>query len=258
MKGILYYFSGTGNTKWVAEKFKEQFRKNGIELVLRNIENEEQIDLSGYKYLIVGTPVHAELSPRMVTDFASRLPEGNNIKCIIYSTQGANNAAATDDIRRIIEKKGYNVITQTSFRMANNYYFGVGIERTQEEIINYCKKAEEEVKRITEKFLKGEKINRRASFIRLFFAKVSSRGFYKFLPKLSENLTSTEDCTKCGLCLRNCPRSNITFENGRAIFHSKCIMCTRCIYLCPSNVIRYKGKKINQIQKTMIRSLELR
>ena len=259
MKGILYYFSATGNTKFVADKFKEQFNRYGKELELFNIENLEEIDLKECGYLIIGTPIHAELPPRVITDFVGKLPGGkSDIKCIVYSTQGANGRAATEYIKRMLVKKGYNVSIHTSFRMANNYYFGAGVERSQEEIEGYCKKDQEKVKYITESFFKNEYVKESASSIKVFFSKIASNGFYKFLPKLSANLTSTEDCSKCGLCLRNCPKGNITFEGGHAVFHGQCIMCTRCIHLCPINAIRYKGKKINQNQKGLIKHLELK
>jgi ferredoxin len=259
MEGKLFYFSATGNTRFVAERFRENFKRYGTELELLNIENIENIDLTGCKYLIIGTPVHSELNPRITTDFAARLPEvKSDIKCIVYSTQGANGTAATENIKRILVKKGYNVLIQTCFRMANNYYFGFGIERTEEEIAGYCRKVEEKVRLVTEKFFKNVPVKESALGIRMLMGKMVSNGFYKFLPKLSANLTSTSDCTRCGKCLRNCPKGNITFEEGRAVFHSQCIMCTRCIHLCPVNAIRYKGKKINQNQKSLIKYLELR
>jgi ferredoxin len=261
MKAKLYYFSGTGNTKFVADKFREQFRKYGkeLELELINIEYAEEVDLKDCKYLIIGTPIHAEMPPRVIIDFMGKLPHGNSeIKCVVYTTQGANGRASVEYLKRMLVKKGYNVLIQTCFRMANNYYFGTGIERTEEEIACYCKKAEEKIKNITEKLFKNENVRESASGIKIFMSKIASNGFYKFLPKLSSNLASTADCIKCGLCLRNCPKGNITFEEGRAIFHGKCIMCTRCIHLCPINAIRYKGKKINQNQKNLIKYLELK
>ncbi|ERI90494.1 4Fe-4S binding domain protein [Clostridiales bacterium oral taxon 876 str. F0540] len=259
MKGLLYYFSGTGNTKWAAEVFKKEFEKLGKELDIKNIEETDNIDLKGYNYLIIGTPVHAEFPPRMVMDFVNKLPENDkSIKCIVYSTQGANKSAATEYIKRQLEKKGYEVLAQASLRFANNYYFGVGVLRSEEEITRFCSKAEVKIKLIAEKFLKGEQFKEKSSGFRVFIGKISYNGFNKMLPKLSASLTSTSECSKCGLCLRNCPKGNITFEDGHAIFHSKCIMCTRCIHLCPINAIRYKGKKINQIQRKMIKSLELK
>jgi ferredoxin/protein involved in ribonucleotide reduction len=259
MKNLLYYFSATGNTKFVADKFQEQFKIRGEQLELINIEKVESVDLSECGCLIIGTPIHAELIPKIIIDFINKLPEATSlINCIIYSTQGSKNAAGSVYIRKILAKKGYNILINTSFRMSNNYYFSFGVERTEEEIKNYCKSAEEKVISITEKFFKNESVKEKSSNMKILFGKMTSNGFNKFLPKLSANLTSTENCSKCGLCLRNCPKGNITFEDGRAIFHSKCIMCTRCIHLCPSNVIRYKGKKINQNQKSLIKHLDLK
>ncbi len=259
MKNMLYYFSATGNTKFVAEKFKEQFKRYGKELELYNIENIEDIDLTDCKYLIIGTPVHAELSPKIINDFINRLPEGkSDIKCVVYSTQGANRAAASEYIKRILVNKGYNVLIQTSFRMANNYYFGAGIERSEEEINKYCQKSQEKVSYITQKLFKNEEVKEKSSTLKVFMSKVASNGFNKLLPKLSSSFTATDNCKKCGLCLRNCPKGNITFEDGHAVFHSQCIMCTRCIHLCPINAIRYKGKKINQNQKSLIKYLDLK
>lgn len=258
MSSILYYFSATGNTKFVAEEFKKQFCKHGKELELVNIESVEKVDLSDSEYLIIGTPVHSELPPRLVTDFIHKLPEATrDIKCLIYSTQGASGAVSIEYLKRLLTKKGYKVLIQTSFRMANSYYFGFGVERTEEEILKYCKKVQEKVSLISDKLFKNESFKEGALGIRILLGKAMSNGFYKMMPRLSANLTSSENCTKCGLCLRNCPKGNITIEEGRAIFHSNCIMCARCIHVCPFNAIRYKGKKINQNQKSLIKYLEL-
>lgn len=259
MKSNLYYFSATGNTKFAADKLQEQFKKYGKDLELINIENVDKVDLTDCEYLIIGTPVHSEMPPRIITDFINNLPEGNSkLKCMVYSTQGANGTAAVEFLKRILNKKGYEVLIQTCFRMANNYYFGFGVERTDEEIAAYSRKVEEKAKLIVQKLLKDERHKEGALGIRVFIGKVMANGFHRMLPKLSSVLTSTEQCMKCGLCLRNCPKNNITIEEGHATFHSQCIMCTRCIHICPVNAIRYKGKKITQNQKSLIKYLELK
>ncbi|MBY6828977.1 4Fe-4S binding protein, partial [Clostridium botulinum] len=63
---------------------------------------------------------------------------------------------------------------------------------------------------------------------------------------------------KCGMCVRNCPKGNIVFENGGVVFHSNCILCLRCIYICPSNAIVYKEKRIDQIEKNIIKLLDIK
>lgn len=258
MKGILYYFSGTGNTKWAALKFKEAFLKYGYELELKSIERIENLNVENQDCLIIGTPVHSEFPPKIIIDFVNKLPNGSNKKTLIYSTQGANSAAAIEYIKRILISKDYNVLVQASIRFANNYYFGAGIERSPEEIKKFSEKAEKKISVLSEEFLKGGVYKDKVSNFRLLLGKAMYKSFYKVLPKLSLNLKSTDECTKCGLCVRNCPVGNITLEEGHAVFHKKCIMCVRCIHLCPKNAIRYKRKKINQIQKDFIKTLDLR
>nr|WP_242985123.1 hypothetical protein [Clostridium sporogenes] len=35
-------------------------------------------------------------------------------------------------------------------------------------------------------------------------------------------------------------------------------MCLRCIYVCPSNAIFYKEKRIDQIEKNIIKLLDIK
>lgn len=77
MKGLLYYFSGTGNTKWVADTLKKHFRNNKIDLELLNIEKVDEVKRNQFDFLIIGSPVYAEIEPKIVDDFLNKLP-----KCI--------------------------------------------------------------------------------------------------------------------------------------------------------------------------------
>lgn len=259
MKINLYYFSGSGNTKWAADRFKESFHFYGSSVELINIENLERIDIDNCDTIIIGTPIHAEVAPKLVMDFINKLPNNSNgIECVLYATLGANSAAALDIIRKILKNKGYTVVAQSFISMPNNYYFGVGKEPSPERINKALDEGQIKIKKIVEEVLKKNKKIDSVSIFRVGIGKVSGKGFMKFLPRMARHLTAIEGCNKCGLCLRNCPKGNITFENGHAVFHSHCIMCTRCIHICPLNAIRYKGKKINQTQKNIIKSLDIR
>ena len=259
MKINLYYFSGSGNTKWAADRFRESFHFYGSSVELINIENLDKVDIDNCDAIIIGTPIHAEVAPKLVMDFVNKLPDNDKgVNCMLYATLGASSAAALDIIRKILQNKGYNVVAQSFISMPNNYYFGVGKEPSFEKISKVLEEAQVKIKRLVEEALKKNSRIQSVSIFRVGLGKVSGKGFMKFLPRIARHLTAAEGCNKCGLCLRNCPRGNITFENGRAVFHSHCIMCTRCIHICPFNAIRYKGKKINQTQRNIIKSLDIR
>ncbi len=255
MKGILYYFSGTGNTKWIADVFKRCFKRHNIDLDLLSIENIEEVKLKEFNFLIIGAPVYAEAQPRIVDNFLRKIPNSKKgLKTIVYATQGGNSSAAPYIMAKNLEKKGYKILVQAPIKMPNNYYFALGKEPTfndqQEILIN----AENKIKKLVEDFM-NNKMKKESSLVRMNLGKVCSKFFTRMLPKLSKNITATSDCMKCGLCLMNCPKSNITFEDGKAAFHSKCMLCLRCIYICPVNAVRYKGKKINQIQNERVKGV---
>ena len=70
-----------------------------------------------------------------------------------------------------------------------------------------------------------------------------------------------ERCTKCGLCVKQCPTKNIYMnKRGEVKFHHNCLMCMRCSLYCPTSAIdigflqgwkvngRYNFAKIAQIE----------
>jgi len=258
MNGILYYFSGTGNTKWVADRFKEKFQFYNIDIDLAYIQSVEDREIKKYDFIIIGFPVYWKLPPKIVTDFLNKMNNTKqNMRVIVYSTQAASSSSAPCFIAGYLKKKGYVPSIQISIKMPNNFYFFIGKKYNQSEIKNLLTSADKKITNVVENFIKGRTVKESNSLIRLKFSKVLHSVFKGRVPKLSKNISSTKDCVKCGLCLRNCPQGNITFEDGCAVFHSKCNLCLRCIHICPINAIRYKGKKIDQTQKNIIQVLEL-
>lgn len=258
MKGILCYFSGTGNTKWAAEKFKDKFRAHSTELDLVNIEKIEEVNLQGVDFLIIGTPVYAEMEPKIIDDFINMLPVcSNNLKCLVYSTQGGRTAAAPGIIGNLLRAKGFAPAIEIALQVTNNYSFAVGKKISENEEKERLKKAEQLIENVTLNFINGVKMQKISPF-RVILGKIVGKGYIRTIPKISKKITSSEGCDKCGVCLRNCPKGNITFQKDKAVFHSNCIMCLRCLHICPINAVRYNGKKVVQNQKQRIKCLNIR
>ncbi|EJO5348949.1 EFR1 family ferrodoxin [Clostridium botulinum] len=262
MKGLLFYFSGTGNTKWVADRIESKLCKidNIIHKVsIENVDEDILNKIHKYDFIIIGTPIYAQMGPKLIQDFINNIPKvKERIKCIIYSTQASSTACETERIHKILYNKGYEVVVKVNIKMTNNYYFSFGKKQDKSEIKSILRNAEEKVDLVIDKFLNGERCLENISKTKLFLGRAASKGFNKFIPKVSNHLKSTHNCTKCGMCVRNCPKGNIVFENGGVVFHSNCISCLRCVYICPSNAIFYKDKRIDQIQKNIIKLLDIK
>lgn len=60
-----------------------------------------------------------------------------------------------------------------------------------------------------------------------------------------------EICTRCGLCVQNCPPRAISIIGGKAfIDQDKCIECLRCQKVCPRGAIKEKVPSIWKLGET--------
>jgi Pyruvate/2-oxoacid:ferredoxin oxidoreductase delta subunit len=67
---------------------------------------------------------------------------------------------------------------------------------------------------------------------------------YKNIDDYKEKTTkfSTDNrCPGCMICKNSCPRRNIEIIDNKPAFGGKCVLCTRCINICPENAILYDG-----------------
>ena len=58
-----------------------------------------------------------------------------------------------------------------------------------------------------------------------------------------------EKCTKCGICKRVCPTqvTEVYEKNGGDVTHSNCIICIRCVEMCPNKdalKLKFAGKPV--------------
>lgn len=60
MKALILYFSGTGNTKYVAEKFERELKFNHVKTEIYSIEEKIPIQPDTYDLLILGCPKYYE------------------------------------------------------------------------------------------------------------------------------------------------------------------------------------------------------
>ncbi|MCY6372148.1 EFR1 family ferrodoxin [Clostridium ganghwense] len=248
MKGLLIYFSGTGNSKFIAKRIKNEFIKQGHEVTLYSIEENLTIDWESYDFLILGSPKYYEHTPlffiNWIENNVPKLPSPINV--IIFCTASAPVATSFKYLQKILEKKNCYVVTTKTFQMPNNYSIGMFSTTSEEKYEIYSKWSGEKAALMIENFLYAvysiEKIN---GFIGFLCKNVSSF-FCNSAKHKSKNFSVNSDCIKCKQCIKNCPNDNIEIKNDKIVFKNNCIFCTRCINSCPKNAILYKNKKPKQ------------
>jgi ferredoxin len=241
MRVKVVYFSGTGNTKAVAELYHHLFKTLGHEVTTTSIEDNPI--LKGNDLLIIGGPIYAGNMPAELLKWVSNnVPKTNSAKAILYSTSARLlNAHGVKSVGKRLQKKGYQIIDQLTLEMPRNFYMDrydpTPIEDQEKQFENMMTLVRKSVENLNlESSLEMDK----SSFGIDFFA-----GVFKLMAKpMGKQFKINDGCILCGQCENNCPKSNIDCANRH--YSSKCILCTRCIHNCPVNAITYKGKTIEQ------------
>ena len=134
--GIIY-FSGTGNTKFIAQTIKEELEKCNEDCDLINIESKT-INLKNYKSLIIGGPVYVERYPEILLKYIDENLKTYKGKCMLFTTQANPNGTTT--FQNCISKFPHLNVTYCMFiPMPNNFYNFVAKKSSKEEEIKLIK-----------------------------------------------------------------------------------------------------------------------
>lgn len=247
MKVNILHFSGTGNTKYVADYLGEKLVNTGHDVKINGIDTNPTID-EDVELLILGGPIYAGNVPEKMIRWILRNVQDKNANCIVYSTSaGLKNANGVDSLAKKLDKKGYNILAKETYVMPRNFYFGKYPKNTTQEVNDMIKNTNKQIDILVDRLNKGK----------LYLADTENKGvlgkdllaetFSVMAKFMGKNFSVDENCVKCGICVKNCPEKNIVFDDNKEIkFLNKCMLCTRCIHNCPKNAINYKNNKYAQ------------
>ncbi len=230
---MIFYFSGTGNSKHAAEVIAHCLNDktvNIVDAIKNGIYPSSSDEITGFVF-----PVYFWGLPEIIKHFA-QIPEvKSNLGKYVFSviTCGANTGNAD---KMLAKKLGRKLDYNFSLKMPDNYvvmYDPCKKEKAQK----YLAHSDKEIAQICNDIIKRE-IGRKGStqggaksaFVSLFYDPFrNTKKFY-----------ATDACISCGLCEKCCPDEVIKIENGKPVWTKpKCQHCTACINRCPVKAIQY-------------------
>ena len=240
MRICIYYFSGTGNTEYVARKLQQGFQERSEFCDVLPLEEitlgRAKFSEGSYDLVGLGFPVHALDAPQIFRDFIELLPFCRQ-DYFLFKTAGDRFlwGGSSYAIRLKLANRGWKLKHEAFYRMPSNVFTRVNSNK----ITLRAAQAGEAAKKAVDEILAGEKkLLPSNAVMRL------ANGFNRFestgCKHGSGDWFADEKCSKCGLCVVKCPTGNISFQDGGLHFADKCIFCLRCRWNCPASAIHHR------------------
>lgn len=246
MKIYIFYFSGTGNTKWAVEKLDKLLNENGHSSGLCSIEKinteEALARLQGTDCVGFAYPIYLQNMPRIMRKFISGLTDliiKNNMdikQSFFLNTFGYTNAYGVFKAKRFLKGTNIATIGYINLKMTDSTKSVTGEMMPIEIKENTVAK----LKTFTDKFSNNKKFINGVN-PKIIIGGILSRIFEHILVDNYKNMkVNTELCSKCMKCVENCPVKCIRFKDNTFTFSSACEACMRCIRYCPTHAISNK------------------
>ena len=232
----LAYFSGTGGTKMVADLFYDQLMKFNLPVKRINIGKADYYEPSPSDLFMIFSPVYAFRLSSIVEKWVAKLPATTQTMVALFSVSGGGemspNTACRSYCKKILAKKGYNLIYEKMLIMPSNF----AIQMEEQMNLDLLTVLPQKTEQILTELLSGKK-NIIKPLLKDRFFKCLGLAEHMGAKVFGASIHASSACNQCGLCIRNCPRKNIHFKNKLPKFGFRCIWCLKCIYSCPSNAL---------------------
>lgn len=241
---MIFYFSGVGNSAWVARKLGDILQDKVLSIAEEIRKEAIYAPLEGERVGFV-FPVYGWEPPRIVLDFIRKM-QMQVLPSYLYfvCTCGDDTGKTASVFMSALSAKGWKCHASYSILMPDTYVCLPGFDIDGEDELK--RKTENAVARVN--FI-GEELSHKVVMdkhgcyegafpnIKTY---VLGGLFRKFLMS-PKPFHATDACISCGLCENRCPVHNIKVE-GKPQWGTDCTMCLACYHACPVQAIQYGGR----------------
>ena len=234
---MIIYFSGTGNSRFVARKIAELTGDTLCDAAQYTREGKGADFAKPGKYVFV-SPVYVSAPPRAFLDFIRRSAFPNNVRAYFIMTCAGGMGGSPEYCRRIASEKGFAYLGTAQVCMPQNY---IAFFKTHEAAENREKirEALPVIEGIAEFILEGSELPNPGMKAWEYLSTEMIIGMYYRDFMKAKAFRVSDACIGCGRCAAVCPLANITLRDKRPVWGDNCTHCMACINLCPKQAIEY-------------------
>lgn len=249
---MIFYFSGTGNSLYAAQKLHESGEGELIDMAGALNEKHFKYKVPEGEKVGIVFPVYFYGLPTIVDEFMDKLTIESDGSPFIYTviTCGGSIGHADKMIADKLKQKNLQLNSAFSIKMPSNYVIMYDTPNKEKQDLT-LREAEKQIEKIVG-FLE---VNKKGNFVsnRSYFALLSPIAYKLYgTYRKTKKFYATDACTSCGLCEEICPSKTIHLSSGKPEWiNEKCSHCSACINRCPTQAIQYgnatekRGRYVN-------------
>jgi flavodoxin/ferredoxin len=262
MKISIRYYSGAGNTKYVAKMMGRAFKKYGHRVDSRKIfaggagmeEEDDSFDILG-----IGFPIYFREAPELVYDLLEK-SAGKKRPVFFFATKGLYSGNAVRNVMMVSNTRNFKPVGSIEFFMPGTDFLILFAKKNslEEKILKriHSRNMEQRVDRFVRDIQKCTTVIPPSS---KWYTRWDDR-FVKSLENQYDNHhrnyigkfhAMANRCIQCLKCVDGCPRNNIQL-NGAITFGDNCDVCFGCIHNCPTESIQIENLTVNKVRYNQV------
>lgn len=241
---MVLYFTGTGNSRYIAERIAKAL---GDELFSINERikagNREPVD-AGSRVVIVA-PTYAWRLPVTVSEWIAETDFTGAEKIWFVMDCGAQIGNAAKYNSALSDRKKLQYMGTAQIIMPENYIAMFPVPDS-EEAAHIIVDAEPDIDGAIARIAASQVFAKpRSNLIDRMMSGPVNRMFYPLCVK-ARAFAAGNGCISCGKCVELCPLNNVSLKDGRPVWGKECTHCMACIAYCPTECIEYGRKSIGK------------
>lgn len=236
---MIFYFSATGNTKYVAERISKEIGEKVVSIAECFENNKFSFEIKDKEAIGFITPTYFWGLPSIVREFLDKVELKNLGESYVFhiATFGTTTGQISNMMKNYLEQKGVILNTTFSIKMVDTWTPVFDLtdknkisrinEGVEHQIDNICKE------------IKNKSVGDYSKNKVLKFAVNIYYPLYEKKRKTS-NFTVEESCIGCKICEKKCPVKAIEIQDGKPVWvKDECTLCLGCLHRCPKFAIQY-------------------
>ena len=241
---MILYFSGTGNSKYVAKRIADALDDEILNLNDR-IKASDTLSVETGERVIIVTPTYAWRIPRVVRGWLRKTELRGARQAWFVMTCGSEIGNANKYNRDLCAEKAISCMGTAQIVMPENYIAMFSAPQA-DKARQIVAQAEPSIDRAIAAIQRNQPFApTRNNLYDRFMSGPVNPIFYKFCVK-ADAFTVSDTCIGCGQCAKRCPMNNVTLKDGKPVWGKNCTHCMACICYCPVSAIEYGKKSVGQ------------